>query len=343
MKKILGYKFMFAAALLMSLASCNDDDNATETMRTEKANVTFTVSSTNVVEGQPIEITMTTDRALKNAMEFKLSVLSTASGNFREFTVPAGTETTPDSGFGLIGYQITMPAYTTTYTFTIVPDVDFDIEGTEVFNFRLEEEGNSRGLIAEANRNFTVNVADYVSSDVGVELVWDGSTANWFGTIEPGTYLGADGERHDLTAFDFDIYVFDGSGTTEVTEFAGATSNSPESVIIPSTLPDGEYLIIADFYDAPGDEAQPFALDVTMNITKFGVWSVSLPLEYMSDGGTSAAAGGLGDGVLIPAILIKTGTTYELLDADTNETLAQGRMASVRSKIAANKLAKGRK
>lgn len=335
---------MFAAALFASFTSCNDDDNATETMRTDKPNVTFTVASTNVVEGDPIEITMTTDRALNDPMEFKLSVLPSAAGTFREISSEDGTETNPDSGFGSIGFQVVMPAYTTSYTFTVTPNIDFEIEGTEVFNFRLEEEGNSRGLIAESNQYFTVNVADYVSNEIGVELVWDGSTADWFGTMHAGTYLGADGEQHDLTNFDFDVYVFGDGGATDVSELAGATSASPEMVVLPESLPDGEYLIVTDYYDtAPDVPALPFALDITLNVTKFGVWSVSMPLEYFSDGPTSVAAGGLDAGILIPAVLLKTGTTYELIDANTNETLALGRSASIKNKIAASRAAKGRK
>jgi len=344
MRKIFGYKLLLASALIASFASCSDDDDITRTTRTDKPNVTFTVASSNVTEGQPIEITMTTDRAISDPMEFKLSVLSTAAGTFRELTSEDGTETNPDTGFGSIGFQVTMPAYTTSYTFTVTPNIDFEVEGTEAFNFKLEEEGNSKGLIAAAAQNFTVNVADYVSNDIGIELVWDGNMPNWFGNIETGTYLGADGELHDLTDFDFDIYVFGDGGSTEVTDFAGATSNSPEMVVLSEDLPDGEYLIIADFFaTAPAAPAQPFSLDITMNITKYGVWSVSLPLDYVSDGPTSEAAGGLDAGLLIPAILIKTGTTYELIDANTEETLAQGRMGGIKSQIAAKRAAKGRK
>ena len=335
MKKLLGYKFFVAAMLAAGFASCeNYDEGEDDTFNTrlDKPVVTLSASSFTVTEGEDVEITLTSDKAITTPMEFKLEMLPGSTGGFRDF-VAMGDETTITTGAGVIGYLITMPAYTTSYTFTISPEVDLFVEGTETFNFRLYGASNSAGNIAEGAENIMVTVNDFVSNDVGLKLVWDGNAPDAFGTIVDGEYLDADGDAHAIDDFDFDLYVINTVTFEDVTEYAGATGNSPEEVVISADAPDGEYYIIADLYDVGTAPAADFTFDMTLYASKFGVWDAQLPIDDFMTNHPTSAPSGLGDGLIIVAILTKTGTTYTLTDAETEELLASGRMAQLKNVV----------
>lgn len=343
MKNIFKYKSILAVALLATFASCNDDDDVTNTTRLEKPVITAAISSTSVTEGDEITVTLTSSKAISTAMEFKLDLLDTSTGNFRDF-VSSGDETTITTGFGDIGHTITFPAYTTEYTFTITPEVDFNVEGSETLNFRFYGEGNARGMVSESSEFFTINVADYTSNDVGVRLVWDGSYADSFGTIVFPTYTGLNAQgvetEYEFAEWDFDVYVLDINSFEDVTGYAGATSAVPEESLVTADTPDGDYLIVADLYEPARAPIEPFTFNMHLDVTKFGTWSVSVPITaYNSDSPDSSSAG-LDDGAMIIAVLTKAGTTYTLTDYTTNEVLAEGRKAQLLTTIKNKRIAK---
>ncbi len=335
MKKSIGYKFFAATLLAAGFASCSNYDEGeddTFNTRADKPVVTVSATSFTATEGEDIEITLTANKALTVPMEFKLELLPGSTGDFRDF-VASGEETSITTGAGPIGHLISMPAYATTYTFTISPEVDLEVEGTETFNFRIYSASNGVGLIGEGSENITVTVNDYVSNDVGMRLVWDGNYADSYGTIVDGEYLGTDGNLHAIDDFDFDLYVISTTTFEDVTGYAGATGNSPEYVVVEESAPDGEYYVIADLYSWGTTPVEEFDFDMTLHASKFGVWDATLPISNFSSSHPTSAPAGLGDGYVIVAILNKTGTTYTLTDAQTEELLASGRMAQLKNKL----------
>ena len=331
---------MAAVALL---ASCSNDDDLLEDVRGFKPTVTLNTTTAQATEGEEITFTLTVDRPLNKNMEFKLELVDEEStASFRDFTT-SGEETDISGGGGYgqgkIGYALVFPAYATTYSFTVTPNRDFQVEGPEVIKLLLRSAESAKGQVAEASRYITINVSDFTSGNIGMQLVWDGNTADTFGTIHEGTYLSG-GEEAALTEFDFDVYVFDGD-FNQVDNNQAATGDSPEELeLLTADLADGEYTIVVDLYDAGPAPDQVFDLPVKLNVIKYGTWSQQIPLTFASDHGTSAP-GGLGAGVQIAGTLTKVGSTYTLAN-DAGEVLAQGRQSSSKNTKIMNAVAKAR-
>ncbi|NUY81850.1 hypothetical protein HUK80_13160 [Flavobacterium sp. MAH-1] len=338
MKKIFRYKFLFVAALAASFASCSDDDDATLSTRLEKPVVTATVSSTTVNEGDVITVTLTSDKAINNSMEFKLDVLNTSTGGFRDLATEDGTETEVGTGFGQLGFYFTMPAYTTTYSFTFVAPVDLEAEGAETFNFRLYPDGNSNGNIAETSEFFTVTVNNTVIDDFWARLDWSQTSADTYGTLHGGTYdVTASEQDGEFCEFDFDMEIYD-AGLNLV---ASSYTECPELAVLPADAPDGDYIIAPSFYtnEGPGaPEGGEILFKAFVDMGRPGAFKATINM----DGEWTYTAGGLADGndaAIIPvAIVTKAGTTYTATTMD-GELLGTGRMANLVQQLAAKRKA----
>ncbi|HEX8562545.1 MAG TPA: hypothetical protein VF676_06145 [Flavobacterium sp.] len=327
----------WGAALLfanLALVSCEDNDENLSEERIDKPVLTVENVTLSGMEGSEVTFTVTSDRPISQDIDLKLEVVNDESeATFRDFVAVGGDETTLDGGGfgeGQIGYMLTFPAFATSHTFTISLDRDLLIEGTENLELYLRSAGNGNGLVAEGSDRITVAVSDYVSNDIGIRLDWSGDSFDDFGSA-------VEGDFHD---YDFDIYVFDAATFDEVSEYAGATGALPENVeLLNDELADGEYYIIVDLFDSPATTpAVPVAIPVQLTVSKFGVWSETISLDYMTNHATSAP-GGLAGGEMIAATIVKTGTTYTLLEGDgTGGTvLASGRMSQL-----SNLIGKGR-
>lgn len=344
MKKILKNKLILGVALLGVLSSCNynEDDDETLNTRLDKPVVTLNSTSFSAVEGEPVTITLTSNKAITTPMEFKLELVS-GTGSFREYEVD-GDETYLDLGSGPIGHIITFPAYTTEYTFTITPTLDFDAESTETFNYRIYGSSNSAGNIAPGMENFTVEVANAVSDDFLTVFDWSEVYADAFGTLHDGEYTDDEGEAHALCDFDFDLEIYDPSFSIYDVDY----DNCPAQVAITADAPDGDYYVIASLWTVEGpavpggiDLANPlsdFVFPVKITLGKPGAFSKEIDMTGLF----SYRAGGLDDGndaAQVPvAIVSKTGNTYVLRDFNDPDVIwGQGRFANTKS------LFKGRK
>lgn len=140
---------MLSALVLTSFTSCDDDD--TEYSFRQKSQVTIdNVSESAIMEGESVTVTLTVDTAYKETLDFKLEMIS--GGDNDDYNVgndPAdpNSPTTPDDGFGSVGYLVQIPAYASSYTFQINSVSDSDVEGTEKYTFKLVNTRNSNGLI----------------------------------------------------------------------------------------------------------------------------------------------------------------------------------------------------
>jgi len=313
----LGFAFLAAA---LAVVSCSDDDTLKD-VRGFKPTVKLNTVTASATEGEEITFTLTVDTPLNKDMDFKLELVDEEStASFRDFTT-SGEETDISGGGGYgqgkIGYALVFPAYATTYSFTVTPTMDLEVEGNEVIKLLLRSSENSKGLVAAESRYITINVADDQSGDIAMELVWDGNTTDAFGTIHEGTYPITGGEGL-FADYDFDVYVYD-ENFNQVDGNQAATGDSPERLkLVSSDLADGQYLVAVDLYAAGPAPVTPFTFDMNLQVAKLGTWSQKIPLEF-----TSASA----TGEVLAAILTKTGTAYTLENA-AGDVLASGRQSS---------------
>lgn len=339
MKKIFRYKFLLAAIVLGTMVSCAEEDDVTEDTRADKPLVSVDATSFTLTEGESFTLNFTATRPLSTAMDFKLELID-GNGSFRDYVVEGANETGVGDGAGIIGNTFSIPAYATTYSVTITPEIDLEVEGTETFVFALTSAVNARGLVAAGSERITATVADYVSNDVGVKLIWDQNYADSFGTIHEGVFLSTNATGGTVesayTTYDFDLYVFDAATSTEVTEFAGATGNSPEMLTLSADLPDGDYLLVADLFDSGDVPNVPFTHQLKMQVSKFGHWTTTIDVEGYTDTHPNSYPDGLIGGETIVATLTKTGTTY-VLKNPAGDTLASGRFAALANQIKAKK------
>lgn len=311
-------KFLILSLSLASLFSCdyNSKDNL-EDVRGTKSVFTVTPTTSTVTEGNNATFTVTIDKPVSYDIDFKLELVdSESTGSFRDFTT-SGTETTIDEGgfsMGKIGYKFKFPAFATSYTFTVTPFKDFKVEGQEKFKLMLLSAGNGLGLFDSSSQYLYLTVNDYVSNDVGIELVWDQNSYDVYGSLVEGTYLGADDNIHSFSDYDYDLYLYDSSGN-EVTGYAGATGAEPEDVVLDATLPDGVYDVYVDLYAHGSAPSVPFAHDLELMLSKFGVWSTTVKIPTTS-------ADTFSDYVVS---ITKTGTTYVVNDYYTTNTIISGK------------------
>lgn len=315
MRKYLKWGIALMVANL-ALVSCEDDNDTLINAREDKPVLTLESATASGVEGEDVTFTMTTDRPLAQDAEFKVEVVNGESvANFRDFMYD-GDETTIDGGGyqqGQIGYVMTFPAYATSHTFTITLDRDLLIEGTENLELLIRSGGNGLVSIAEGSERLSVAVSDYVSNDIGISLTWAGDFYDAYGTLQEGPYRD----------FDFDLYVFD-SNLNEITNGAGYAGEYSEFVEL-EDLADGTYYIFADLYARGEQPAVPAVLPAEITISKFGVWSETITLDYMTNS-TASGGNGMAGGETLVALLIKTGDTY-VLETEDGEVLASGRFS----------------
>lgn len=312
--------------IALAFAACNKDDESLENVRTVGGKPTVTVNPTASVttEGLSTTFTLTVDKPISSDMNFKIEVADGSVASFRDFDcsvsgVPVDETTIDEGGFGQgkIGYILTFPAYATTSSFTITPKVDILKEGTELLKLRLSSALNANGLVAPSSEIISMSVADYVSNDVGLELVWDKQTTV-HGTIIDKPYLGADGNMYDTSLYDFDLTVED-SGTNTL-NWDGASLSNPEFTELLATDLDDTYYVKVQLF-SPAAAKRPkvaFAHDIKLNISKYGTWAttISIPLTTTQT---------FADYV---AVITKTGNTYVVTDYNTSAVLASGKIAS---------------
>lgn len=336
MKKILNYN-LFAVAALVLLSSCNDDATFT---KSDKATVTASISSLTLAEGATGQVTLTLDKPQNVATDFKIELLS-GTGNFRDFSVsyglndPIDIETTVDDGWGLIGYKLIIPAYTTTLTFDINALEDFNVEGSESLVLKLSSAGNAIALFPEGEDTINLTINNTVSTNFDVEMSWAGKFASPHGTVLDTEYVGVDNLKHGYCSFDFDLEIYDAS-ISNVLEFD--YDNCPAVATISASDPDGDYVIMPSFWSrtvaagsVPKSGEIIYPVKVTMG--KKGSFAHTTDMTGKFKYTTGGVAQGNPNGYIPIAIVTKTGTNYVLTDFNTAAVLGSGRYASLIEKI----------
>jgi hypothetical protein len=313
-------KLLPVMLVALAFVACDNDDETLEDVRLAKTVVTLDKTSVTATEGTEITFTLNVDSPNSSAMDYKVEIYDAGTtASFRDFSCSGDETDTAAGGFpqGKIGYIMTVPAYATSTTFTITPDIDLLKEGNEVLKLRLVSSGNGLTKINPDSEIITINIADYVSNDVGVGLTWDKQT-NLFGSIIDTPYIGTDNLAHDTSMFDFDLYIFDPSGSP--LNFDGATGANPELTVLDASLPDGDYYVYFEIYTYTGFIRPKVAFnhDMKLTMSKYGVWSTTISVPMTT-------SDSFADYV---AIITKTGNSYVVTDYVTNEVLASGKVAN---------------
>ncbi|RXR20459.1 hypothetical protein EQG63_00580 [Flavobacterium amnicola] len=319
--------FIAAFALLGILSSCDKEEDITAD-GTIKPVVSADATSFSVTEGDVITVTLTTNTPYKTKMDFKLQQVS-GSANRQDYA-SSGTETVVDDGWGLIGDKIVLPAYATSTTFQISTKFDVFKEGSETAVFALLSAGNGVGLVDEGSQKITVTIANKTSNDFYTELDFSASAPNAHGNIEGGTFMDAAATpvSHAWCDIDLDLEVYD-SGFNIVDD---SYTSCPESIILPSTLPDDTYYIVPSFYSMNGIST-PSAIKIPAILTsgKMGVFSETLDMSEVWNTKLTAPD------YQIVRELEKVGNTWTLKDYNTGDIIASGRVRSLIDVIKARK------
>lgn len=322
-------KIMLTSLAVLALSSCNDDENANTNYTTSvKPIVSITgQSAITVTEGDFVTINLESDTAFKEALDFKLELISGGDNADYFLGDVDGNEvgaTGLDDGFGEPGYKIEMPAYATTTSFIIYINKDVLKEGTDNLRFRLSSTDNGNGLLANGDEEFIdISVNDYSSEYLALTASWD--TNITYKTLSR-FILGTDADdvetSHTESACDlldidifldtFDAYAFTGDCPEEASEHKNTSA----------ILADGVYMINLDAWafdlDLEADDNEEligaFNMPATITVGKTGGFTTSytIPVAYDSnvvDSDTSA-----GEGERVVGQIVVAGGNYTVYD-----------------------------
>lgn len=318
MKKMNINKFVILASLFSVFVSCANDDDLEDVRTGGKSVVTIDKTAVSASEGDVITFTLTIDKPSNKDIDFKIE-LAGGTGSFRDYTSSGEETTIGEGGYGqgTIGHKLVFPAYATTTTFTITLVKDLIVEGNETLEIWLRNSGNGLGLVDTASSKININIAEYISDDLGLRLDWAQSTTNIHGTIEDGVYTTTSPTNPvgHFSDYDFDFYVFD-SAFNDITGYAAATGDSPEfAEVINADIPDGIYSVYVELYAPGATPLVPFAHDLKLTISKYGVWSTTIQIPTTSSETFS-------DFVVD---IEKTGSTYTVTDYYSADFIISGK------------------
>jgi hypothetical protein len=309
-------KIMLTSLAVIALSSCNDDENANTNYTSTVKPIVSVIdqSATTVTEGEYVTITLESNTSYKEAMDFKLELVS--GGEDADYFAGDldGNEvgvTTLDSGFGSFGYKIEMPAYATTTTFIIYIQKDVLMEGTNELRFRLSSADNKNGMLANGDKEYIdISVTDYSSESLALIANWE--TDVTYKTLSRFV-LGTDADdvesSHteslcdlgdvDIFLNTYDAFAFTGACPEEASEHTADGANVDTSV-----LADGSYDIITDMWvfdlglevDDNEELVGAFNIPMTIQVGKTGgfMTSFTVPAAYdttLTDSDTTGGAG----------------------------------------------------
>lgn len=324
MKKIKLNIFALSLFSALALTSCNDDDqdyaltgNApVGTLTSDKSSITETDDDTTIEEENVASYTFTMDKAYKTNMKFKVELVGAEStGSAADFETSLG-----ESGIdnGSEGFLITVPANSTTVSFTMSAIFDDAAEGTETLRFKITPAADMNGVVDANSQYFNLNIVNSTSDNLDITLDWQVDKE----------YTAVDGSTgHSYSDFDFDleIYYF---GSPVLTSY----SSAPESIEFLSSYPDGTFTVTASLWSVAGaaEPMLPIAFKPTLKVVKKGIFVK----EFDLTGNWNSAVGGYDDGNANAYVDVckftKTGTTYQVLDMDDN-VLVTGKLADVKN------------
>jgi hypothetical protein len=304
MKNIFKYNFV-GLAVLSLLFSCEDPEkdypyttNApVGSLSLDKTTIDeVDLASTPAILENTIIATFNIDKPYKTDISYKVEFLpeqSTGKITDVEFNIgPSGIDN------GSEGFLLTVPKNTLKKVFTITANDDDLVDGSQTLKFKITPAKDLNGLIDPASSTFTITVGNKTSNDFKVKMSWGAD----------GKYTDVNNEVHDLTDFDFDLYVVRPNNTV----IPGSQTGAPvEVATIMASSPDGTYELYAELYsfDGAAEPMLPISFDVDMEGVKPGVFTRTLTDKTFTSNTEAGTLSYVGK-------VVKTGTTYEVFNAD---------------------------
>lgn len=307
----------FASLGLITSSCVNNDDYDFADTSDLKANVVIAQTEFTAAEGETINIPITIEPALNKPVHLKIL----ASGDAEmDVDYATGDEHIPgDWGDPQSGYKVTIPAYTESYNleFTALRDLAVSEEGEQAV-LNISAAGIRTGLIEGESTDVTVTLADEISNEFIWRLDWGQS------------YTGTDGETHSFCDFDLDLEIYDSSLANTV---ATSYSDCPEQInILEGDLPDGTYYLVPSYWSPAGAVAPTDyeSIPAEITIAKRGVFVETIDFSGVWTNFQQGANEGNPNGYVPFASLeiSNNGTTYNVSDFNTGETIVEGRMAN---------------
>lgn len=242
-KHIIKIALVLSAAIL-SIA-CDEDDAtgaATVTAKSPSLNVTldFANSQTLVEQEATYNFTVTLSEPQIVDVRIYLEQISGTATNGVDFSMPS---------------NVTIPAGKTSVSDVIELHADDLIEDTETATIKIGT-GLESNVSSIASQTITFSIANLTEGDLAIGLDWE--TAETI-TDNYGNEIGA------YAAADLRLLLTDVPYTTILD---GADGASAEHYVLDGAAPDGEYYIVADFYDATDI---PVDLNLTLTFDQVGV------------------------------------------------------------------------
>lgn len=300
-------KHIIKIALVLSAAiltiACNEDDAtgaATVTAKSPSLNVTlgFANSQTLVEQEATYAFTVTLSEPQIVDVRIYLEQISGTATNGDDFSMPS---------------LVTIPAGKTSVSDVILLHADDLIEDTETATIKIGTglESNVGGI---SSQTITFNIANLTEGDLAIGLEWE--TAETI-TDNYGNEIGA------YAAADLRLLLTDVPYTTLLD---GADGGSAEHYVLDGAAPDGEYYIVADFYDATDI---PVDLNLTLTFDQVGVINGQTHSFAAALNTTDICA----DLYFILAKVTKTGDTYAFQEVGTRSAFNVSLFAGTYSEI----------
>lgn len=303
--KLIIKSLLALSIVYFSFSACQEDEGLPR--NNDKPLVTLENDIITVNEGENATFKLIASKAINDPIQFKIEVVEGSAIDGEDFDMSNfGIPSVYEGEFGYIG---SIPAYSQSAEFDIITIIDELPEDTEYVKFKITSVLQAKGFFNEETY-LTVYINNTATDDLTMRF-------SWSGTFQSG------GESVDFCDIDLDLELYQGDGSQPILT---SYNDCPEQIVLESSMPDGEYYLIASLWTTEGYN-EPINIPAIMNFFKAGTtfnnsFDVS---EYFP-----MAAGGYQQGNPDPTtyyVIIKTGTTFTIID-QTETVVAEGRMAN---------------
>ncbi|WP_375239438.1 hypothetical protein [Aurantibacter sp.] len=174
--------FLLLGSILIN--SCSEDDVAGMDNRTEKPTATTTVTSLDLTEGEMATIPFTIDQPINKVAQFKIEVVNSTRST--DDLIAGDQDTDADTGVPGEGFEITVPAFATSFDIPVQALFDFDkTEGTEEVVLKISAAG-IRTILTPKPYIVRVSIADLSF------CTWTLSMTDDYGDGWSGAYISLD-------------------------------------------------------------------------------------------------------------------------------------------------------
>ena len=289
-------KLSFSLLAVMLMFSCENDENYTgdSTLSATSPSVTvslgFTSTQTLVEQKASYDFTVTLNEIQVVDVVVNLEQTGGTATNGEDFTMPS---------------TVTILSGTLSASDVITILQDELLEDTETATILIGT-GSEVNVSGVTGQTVTFNISNLTEDDLAIGLSWD------------ATITKADGTVMDPTdAADLRLLITDAPYSNII---AGADGATFESYTMTSATPDGEYLLVADFYAAYDLGAQgSFDVGVTATFDQVGVingqthtFPAALNTEFIC-----------ANNYYVLAKIIKSGSNYSIEEIGENNFEAQ--------------------